>query len=81
MSALLCVTINGPISMNITGIFKDVGLTFAGFLFFSDAKLTPTNAFGMGLSLVGAVYFCVKKYQAIKADEAKKVKDTKEKVK
>lgn len=81
MSALLCVTINGPISMNITGIFKDVGLTFAGFLFFSDAKLTPTNAFGMGLSLVGAVYFCIKKYQSIKADEAKKVADTKSKVK
>jgi hypothetical protein len=63
MTALLCVTINGPISMNITGIFKDVGLTFAGFLFFSDTKLTPMNAAGMGLSLLGAVYFCVKKYQ------------------
>lgn len=65
MTALLCVTINGPISMNITGIFKDVGLTFAGFLFFSDAKLTPMNAFGMFLSLVGAVYFCIKKYQDV----------------
>merc|ERR1719223_563288 len=62
MTALLCVTINGPISMNITGIFKDVGLTFAGFFFFSDAKVTPANIFGMSLSLLGASYFCYMKY-------------------
>jgi len=70
MTALLCVTINGPISMNITGIFKDVGLTFAGFLFFSDAKVTPSNLIGMSLSFVGAAYFCYHRYQAsIKPNE------------
>lgn len=62
MTALLCVTINGPISMNITGIFKDVGLTFAGFLFFSDTKLTVPSAIGMSISLLGAMYFCYMKY-------------------
>lgn len=64
MTALLCVTINGPISMNITGIFKDVGLTFAGFLFFSDAKVTPVNLVGMSLSFIGAAYYCYQRYQA-----------------
>lgn len=64
MTALLCVTINGPISMNITGIFKDVGLTYAGFFLFSDAKVTPSNMIGMSLSLFGASYFCYQKYQA-----------------
>lgn len=57
--------------MNITGIFKDVGLTFAGFLFFSDTKLTTANAIGMSLSLFGACYFCFKKYQdSVKVSEA-----------
>lgn len=75
MTALLCVTINGPISMNITGIFKDVGLTFAGFFFFSDAKVTPSNMFGMSLSLFGASYFCYMKYlDSVKASQ-EKVKD------
>jgi len=40
MTALLCVTINGPISMNITGIFKDVFLTVIGFVMFADATVT-----------------------------------------
>lgn len=62
MTALLCVTINGPISMNITGIFKDVVLTYAGFLFFSDTKVTPSNIIGMSLSLFGASYYCYSKY-------------------
>lgn len=63
MTALLCVTINGPISMNITGIFKDVYLTYAGFLFFSDTKVTPSSLVGMSLSLFGAAYFCYTKYR------------------
>ena len=78
MTALLCVTINGPISMNITGIFKDVGLTFAGFLFFSDTKLTSLNAFGMGLSLFGAAYFCYMKYlDSVKSSAATIEKNSK----
>ena len=63
MTALLCVTVNGPISMNITGIFKDVYLTYAGFFFFNDTKVTPSNMAGMSLSLLGAIYFCYTKYQ------------------
>jgi hypothetical protein len=62
MTALLCVTINGPISMNITGIFKDVGLTYAGFLFFKDTKVTPSNFLGMSLSMFGASYYCWVKF-------------------
>jgi len=62
MTALLCVTINGPISMNITGIFKDVFLTIVGFLMFSDAKVTQSTLIGVGFSLVGATYFCWSKY-------------------
>ena len=69
MTALLCVTVNGPISMNITGIFKDVYLTYAGFFFFSDTKVTPSSMVGMSLSLFGASYFCYTKYQ-----DSKKVK-------
>ena len=76
MTALLCVTINGPISMNITGIFKDVYLTFAGFFFFADTKVTPASIVGMSFSFFGASYFCYKKYedsQKAAAVEAKKV--------
>lgn len=76
MSALLCVTINGPISMNITGIFKDVYLTFAGFLFFSDAEITPAKLIGMSLGFFGASYFCYTKYADSQkaAEQSKKVK-------
>jgi len=63
ITSLLCVTINGPISMNIGGIFKDVGLTYAGFVFFSDASATISQVVGMGLSFSGAAYFCHSKYQ------------------
>jgi len=76
MTALLCVTINGPISMNITGIFKDVFLTYAGFFFFSDTKVTTSGLIGMSLSLFGAVYFCYSKYRdsQIVSTDSKKVK-------
>ena len=78
MTALLCVTINGPISMNITGIFKDVVLTYAGFLLFSDTKVTPANIFGMSLSLFGASYFCYCKYlDSQKAKQPEPAKDKK----
>lgn len=80
MTALLCVTINGPISMNITGIFKDVYLTFAGFFFFADTKVTPASMAGMSFSFFGAIYFCYKKYedsQKTAATEAKKVTKSK----
>jgi magnesium-transporting ATPase (P-type) len=40
MTALLCVTLNGPISMNITGIFKDLFLTIVGFVMFADTSVT-----------------------------------------
>jgi len=63
ITSLLCVTINGPISMNIGGIFKDVGLTYAGFVLFSDATATISQIAGMGLSFSGAAYFCYSKYQ------------------
>jgi len=46
MAGLLCTTINGPISMNITGIFKDVFLTYAGFFILNDAKVTTFNLIG-----------------------------------
>lgn len=76
MFTLLCVTVNGPISTNITGIFKDVGLTVVGFIFFSDAKATWAILLGISLSFIGATYYVWNKYQASKRKEQMKVKTT-----
>ena len=38
MSSLLTVTLCGPVAICIVGLFKDVGLTVAGFLFFTDTN-------------------------------------------
>jgi len=65
MTALLCVTVNGPISMNITGIFKDVFLTVIGFVMFADAKVTQSTIIGVSFSMIGAIYFCWTKYQSM----------------
>lgn len=79
MFTLLCVTVNGPISSNITGIFKDVGLTVLGFAFFKDAKATPQILLGISLSFIGATYYVWIKYQINKKKEVDKIKEGKKK--
>ena len=71
MFALLCVTINGPISINLTSIFKDFGLTYIGYLIFSDDKVTPAGLLGMTLSFLGASYYCWTKYVDSEANKKK----------
>ena len=74
MFALLCVTINGPISINLTSVFKDFGLTYVGYLIFSDDKVTPAGLLGIALSFFGASYYLWTKYVESEAAKAKKVK-------
>ena len=40
ISLMLCVTVSGPISYNLTQIIKDVLLTYVGFIFFDDSRVT-----------------------------------------
>eukprot|EP00347_Sterkiella_histriomuscorum_P007637 403348152 len=57
MSVLMVVTINGPIWQNIVGNSKDIILTFVGFVFFEDAKLTLMMGTGLTLSFMGAAVY------------------------
>ena len=63
-SVLMLCTICSPIAFNITGThlhlpnpignLKDIVLTYVGFMFFNDAKLTVMVAIGLFLSFLGA---------------------------
>lgn len=73
MTQLLCVSINGSLSISITGVFKDVGLTFIGFLLFDDTEATTNVILGLTISFIGAIYYCVMKYQKSTQVESKKI--------
>ena len=61
------VAIAGPLALNVTGIIKDVFLTYAGFIFFNDTKVTLFVMVGLALSFIGAIMTIVHKYQVSNA--------------
>ena len=62
LSIACTVAIGGPLSLNITGIIKDVFLTYAGFIFFDDATCTLCVMVGLAISFGGAIKTIVHKY-------------------
>ena len=63
---MLCfVNIGGPIAVNVSGIIKDVFLTYVGFILFDDQELNLNVATGLALSFIGAFYWSYKKYREI----------------
>ena len=54
-SIAITVALAGPLALNITGIIKDVFLTYAGFIFFDDVQPTWPVLIGLALSFAGAV--------------------------
>ena len=71
ISILMVITICGAIGPNLCGVIKDVGLTYAGFILFNDASMTPSVAIGLSLSFAGATYFLWDKYM----EEQTKIKE------
>ena len=71
------VAIAGPLSLNITGIIKDVFLTYAGFIFFDDANCTPCVMVGLAVSFGGAIKTIVGKMQESNKT-SKDIDDTKQ---
>ena len=54
-SIAITVALAGPLALNITGIIKDVFLTYAGFIFFDDVQPTWPVLIGLALSFAGAI--------------------------
>ena len=54
-SIAITVAIGGPLALNITGIIKDVFLTYAGFIFFDGVEPTTCVLTGLVLSFAGAI--------------------------
>jgi hypothetical protein len=75
---LLTTTLCGPFAINFAGTIGHVFLTFIGFMFFDDAKLTNAVLIGLCCSFVGAIHFSYYKYIEIyypeKTDDEKKSK-------
>ena len=67
------VAIGGPLALNITGILKDVFLTYAGFIFFDDVEATSYVLVGLALSFAGAIKCVHSKSKSSKTDKAKTV--------
>lgn len=54
---MLVVALMGSIFCNISGIFKDVILTYAGFILFNDIRPTFDVLAGLAVSLIGSTYY------------------------
>ncbi len=65
MSSLLTVALCGPVAICIVGLFKDVGLTIAGFLFFTDTNASQMMIIGLFVSFAGGVYYANGEYQKV----------------
>jgi len=55
LSVLSVCATGGPIMVNVTGTIKDVFLTYVGFAFFNDTKVTESVLLGLTLSFAGAL--------------------------
>ena len=77
MIIAVTVAIAGPLALNITGIIKDVFLTYAGFIFFDDVKPTWPVLIGLGLSFAGAIMCIDAKMKDQKAKEEAQKKEGK----
>jgi len=62
LSILCVVQVGGPILVNVTGIVKDVVLTYLGFMFFDDIQPTTMVLTGLAVSFAGATLALVDKY-------------------
>ena len=78
--SILTVYLCGPVGLNISGIIKDVGLTFVGFAFFKNKQVTAETVVGITLSFVGATYFIWANFQT-KKQQAKAAEEEKNKMK
>ena len=56
ITTVLVSAVCGPVANNVSGTLKDIGLTYAGFVFFDDIKVTKSVLAGLGLSFAGAVF-------------------------
>jgi len=57
LASLITVTVCGPMAIVISGVFKDVSLTYVGFIFFTDATPTFLVKTGLIMSFSGAIYY------------------------
>ena len=77
LSIACSVAIGGPLALNITGIIKDVFLTYAGFIFFDDTECTAFVMSGLAISFAGAIKTIIHKLQA-NNKTSKGIQDTKD---
>lgn len=61
---ILTVTIAGSDGINITGILKDVGLTYVSLLLFKDVTVTSELLGGLSLSFCAAIVYIYLKFTA-----------------
>ena len=64
--------IASPIAMNISGISKDLVLTYVGFVFFDDAAFTQLTALGLFISFLGAASYFMHQYNRVMRHDRKK---------
>jgi len=64
--------IASPIAMNISGISKDLVLTYVGFTFFNDANFTQMTALGLFISFLGAASYFMHQYNRMVRHERKR---------
>jgi len=65
VSRLLAVSIGGAICCNITGVLKDVLLTYIGFIAFNTKPPSEQVLIGLALSFGGAIFYTGCKVKAI----------------
>lgn len=68
-SSVLSTTYNSPLSTSVTGTAKDICLTVAGALSFSDFQATTTNVFGILLSFIGTGIYSWYSLQGLSAKQ------------
>lgn len=75
LSIAIAVAIGGPVALNVTGILKDVFLTYAGFMFFDETEPTLCVLIGLALSFAGAIKYVHSKFKTGKKNEIQEVNE------
>ena len=59
-STFVCTRVNDPIMTSTAGNLKNVIMTIAGAFAFGDFRFSVWNSLGLGLSMIGAIWYAAK---------------------
>lgn len=69
IAIFFCTKLNSPIATSVTGQVKDIFTVSVGLFVFGDVKISAPNLMGLGLAMLGSLFYSIVKFQSSRQRE------------